>query len=82
LKHTGPFTTRSISHLISQTHGDKLSVAPLKLNDGGQEMPDAKLWPKDIRKVDAAARYLQDRLITSCAQREIQTKGKAWALPE
>jgi hypothetical protein len=41
-------------------HRNKLSVAPLVLDNGCQEVPDAEFWPKDICKVDTAARYLQD----------------------
>jgi hypothetical protein len=39
-------------------------------------MPDAELWPEDIDKVDTAARYLQDRMITSCAHNERKHKPK------
>jgi len=57
-KQMGAFTERPVSHIISQPHRKKLVVAPLVLEDGSQEMPYAELRPQDVRKVNAAARYL------------------------
>jgi hypothetical protein len=54
----GAFTERPVSHIISQPQRQKLVAAPLVLENGGQEMPDAELWPQDVRKVNAAARCL------------------------
>jgi hypothetical protein len=57
-KQMGAITESPVSHIISQPHREKLVVAPLVLEDGSQEMPYAELWPQDVRKVNAAARYL------------------------
>jgi len=59
-KQMGAFTESPVSHIISQPHREKLLVAPLVLEDGSQKMPYAELWPQDVRKVNAAARYLKD----------------------
>jgi hypothetical protein len=59
MKQNSAFTERSVCPLISPLHSNKLSRAPLVLDNGCQEVPDGEFWPENICKIDTAARYLE-----------------------